>query len=390
MENIKKVFLTKTITDFLSVEYGMPYIKFVFDEETLDSFENYLDKEDNDSYNKGLKSIDYLKKIKKEALDKKDDIFIYIHDPDRFFWLLEKNIDIYSKSPGRKLHDSYNFIRSIWLRMSSSDVDNVEEFLERQAYFLKNDSLIQEYKELFSLDSGEVLAYRINDNDDWFETNKNIEFSIRKSTDNFFEGSKDYDFPVIHFAFSKEDGKPTCFIYGIQTLKEIHNEEIKAELQPIRKELRNKYVSADFIISLSLFLDYLYDLGIKDIEVPTLQVFNYPYHEYLSNSIENNFSSYTEEDKKEIEKLYKQGDNSDKVQDYMHTKKMVSRFVNKQDSISYNKTERLIYTFLELINNNSNIELINEPYIQGNNMVIHLNGKTNILDNYQKKGEHHK
>ena len=69
----------------------------------------------------------------------------------------------------------------------------------------------------------------------------------------------------------------------------------------------------------------------------------------------------------------------------MHTKKMVSRFVDKQDSISYNKTERLIYTFLEIINNNDSIKLVSEPYGQSDNMVINLYGKTNVLSDYNKK-----
>ena len=390
MKDIKKIFLTKTIPDFLSPEVDMPYIKFVFDEETLDSFESCLDKSDNDSYQKGLKSIEYLTNIRKEANDKKDDTYIYVHDSERFFWLLEKIIEIYKKYPERKLHKSYNFIRSIWLRMGTSDIQNVEKFLERQAFFLKNDFLLQDYKELYTLTNDEVLAYHINNNDDWFETNRNIVFSIRRTPEDYMEGPYDYDFPAIHFALAKESGIPTCFIYGIQSLMGSHNNTIKEELQPVKKELRNKYVSADFIISLSLFLDYLYDIGIKNIEVPGMQVFNYPYHEHLSSSINDSYSSYTDSDKEELEILYEQGDRSDKVLDYIHTKSMVPRFVGKEDSISYNKTERLIYTFSELMSKSNSIEIISEPYIQSDNMKIKIIGKTNILEKYQKKEEHHK
>ena len=178
--------------------------------------------------------------------------------------------------------------------------------------------------------------------------------------------------------------------YGIQSLKRFYDDKIKEELQPIKKRLRNKYVSADFIISLSLFLDYLYDLGIRNVEVPGMQVFSYPYHEHLSQSIKDNYSSYTDSDREELEELYEQGNRSDKVKDYIHTKSMVPRFVDKEDSISYNKTERLIYTFSELMNKSNCIEIVSEPYIQSDNMKIKIIGKTNILNNYQKKEEHHK
>ena len=204
MKDIKRIFLTKTIPDFLNPEVDMPYIKFVFNEEALNSFEDCLDKSDIESYQKGLKSIEYLANIRKEADNKKDDTYIYVHDSERFFWLLDKIIEIYEKYPERKLHKSYNFIRSIWLRMGTSDVQNVEKFLERQAFFLKNDSIIPNYKELHSFGNNEVLAYRINNNDDWFETNRNIVFSIRRSTEEIYEGSRDYDFPAIRNSISKK------------------------------------------------------------------------------------------------------------------------------------------------------------------------------------------
>ena len=390
MNDIKNVFLTKTISDLLSKEYNMPEIKFVFDEITLNSFEDFLDKNDSNSYNKGISSIDYLKNIFKDYKNGVDGIYICIHDSSRFFFLLQKLIEVYSNDFDRKLLDPSNIIRSIWLRMGTSDISNVEKFLERQILFIKNYKVLPEYRELFYFDNNDILAYNIRENDDFFETNKNIVFSIRRSTNNYLEGTRDYEFPSIHYAISKENGEAISYIYGIQSISNIKDNEIKDSLQSIRKSLRNKYVSADFIISLGLFLDYLYDIGIKKIEIPVLQVFNYPYHEILSTNISDSFNSYTDSDIEEIESLYKNGNRSDRVEDYMHTKKMVSRFVNKQDSISYNKTERLIYTFYELINRYNSVELISDAYGQSDNMIIELNGKTNILNNYQKKEDHFK
>ena len=88
---------------------------------------------------------------------------------------------------------------------------------------------------------------------------------------------------------------------------------------------------------------------------------------------------------KEIEDMIKLGVLTDKVTDYLHTYSMVNRFVGKEDSISHNKSERFVELFMALMEKNSNIELVCEPFVQGENMKIHLNGKTNILEEYKTK-----
>ena len=387
MENIRELFLTKTIPDLLSSEFDMPYIKFVFDKETLIGLKDYLDKKDANTYYKGLKSIEYLFDIYNDQEEGRiDELSIQVHDSNKFFNLLEEIIKAYSKGEYYALVKPYNFIRSIWLRMGIKDINNVEEFLERQLKFIENDKLLTGFNTICELSENESLVYSIGNNEDWFETNKNISFGIYKDGEDIFD-TKRYYFPAIHYGLSKENNVPTCFIYGIQTLNTYFSKDktIKEKLQPIRKKLRNKNVSSDFIIGLSSFLDFLYDNGIKDIEIPTLQVFNYMYHEHLSDNIKNNYNSYSDEEKQELEKSFEEGKRDDKELDYIHTKGMVSRFVDKQDIISHNKTERLIETVYELINLNPSIELVSEPFINGENMVLHLNGKTDILKDYNKK-----
>ena len=387
MENIRELFLTKTIPDLLSSEFDMPYIKFVFDKETLIGLKDYLDKKDANTYYKGLKSIEYLFDIYNDQEEGRiDELSIQVHDSNKFFNLLEEIIKAYSEGEYYALVKPYNFIRSIWLRMGIKDINNVEEFLERQLKFIENDKLLTGFNTICELSENESLGYSIRNNEDWFETNKSISFGIYKDGEDIFD-TKRYYFPAIHYGLSKENNVPTCFIYGIQTLNTYFSKDktIKEKLQPIRKKLRNKNVSSDFIIGLSSFLDFLYDNGIKDIEIPTLQVFNYMYHEHLSDNIKNNYNSYSDEEKQELEKSFEEGKRDDKELDYIHTKGMVSRFVDKEDIISHNKTERLIETVYELINLNPSIELVSEPFINGENMVLHLNGKTDILKDYNKK-----
>ena len=385
MDNIRKTFLTKTIPSFLSWEVDMPYIKFLFDLDTLKTFEDYLDKDDFE-YSDGLNSIRYLTQIYQEAKTDKEQIYIPVHDSKRFFELLEELLQSYTLKQGHSLLYHYNFLRSIWLRMGVNDINDVEGFLERQIQFIKAEKAFPVSNTVKKYDNGDALTYYVEENEDWFETNKNIVFSIRRSSESILKEGFTYDFPAIHFALGKVDGKVTCFIYGVQTFDRLcHDNGIKNDLQPIRKSLRNKNVSADFIIALSLFLDYMYSQGVTNIEVPTLQVFNYTYHEHLSKNIYDSFSGYTESDIEEIKELMECGVFSDKVTDYLHTKKMVGRFVDKEDSISYSKSERFINLFYELMNINPNIELLSEPFGQSENMNLKLNGEFNLLDNYGKE-----
>ena len=135
MENIYNIFLTQTMTDILDPESKMPEIRFVFDEKTLKEFESHLNSKNNTFYQwvlyeNGLKSIQYLYDVRQQYLDGEDGVFIQVHNSDKFFSLLQKLVETYRKKPygGFRLLDSKNFIRSIWLRMSPSDIDNVEYF----------------------------------------------------------------------------------------------------------------------------------------------------------------------------------------------------------------------------------------------------------------------
>ena len=79
-----------------------------------------------------------------------------------------------------------------------------------------------------------------------------------------------------------------------------------------------------------------------------------------------------------MEKEYNDGNLTDKVLDYIHDKNMYYRFVDKQDIISKNKTERLLNTFIIMNEKYDNIEFMNEPFIEGDYLIIKnkINKKT--------------
>lgn len=405
MDKIKKVFLTKTIPDCLAKEYGIPFTKFVFEEKTLEELEDDLKKEfqedykdekeiESEIYKKGLKTILYLWKNRLEYQNGSDDIFIQVHDSNQFFSYLQELTSLYSKRKHRTLLDPDNFIRSIWLRMGVEDIKNVETFLRRQIAFIKNESAINEYEEFDKLNDEDILAYRINENEDWFETNKNIVFSIRRtasdiSTEDIMNMDfdvKDYDFPAIHFGLVRENDQNTCYLYGVQQLRYGQkDEDIKEYIQPIRKQLRNKHASSNTLIALSLFFDFLYKRGIKDVVIPTMQVFNYSFHEHLSDAFQRDLDKYSEEERNSFEERYNNGDKSNDVLTYKNFKSIADRYINKQDEISYNKSERLINTTIELCERYPVLNITSYPFIEDESMHIKINGEINILNSSKKK-----
>lgn len=383
-KEIVKIFLCDTITDIMSFEYNIPKIRFVFSKDALDKMQNILE-EDKEKYEVGIKSLktlyestsDYPRKTEDD-----DNIYIKVDNPDEFFQLLDKLIKAYDLKDKKTLEYSENFLRSIWLRMGTNDISNVNNFLERQLKFIRNDDIINyNYTSIMKNKDIDLIIYN-RCNEEWFETNNNVNFMLRN------EAYRAYTFPSIHYAFSTEDGKPTCFIYGIQNLKEQEkNDTIKEQIQPIRRRFRNKLVSPDFIMVLSFFLDFLYENGICNVEVPLLQVFNYPYHEHLSRLLDEVYSGYSDIEKKEFDTLYENGDRTDKILDYNHNKKMYHKFAFKEDIISKNKTERLLDTFQILQDTLNNIEILNEPFIEGDSLKLKILKSTNILDEINVKSK---
>ena len=157
--------------------------------------------------------------------------------------------------------------------MGVQDTCHVEDFLRGQLNFLMNDDLLDYYRHTWKNLGDLSLTYQVYCNEDWFETNNHITFYLQKAG-NFLEDdflhsfdTKEYELPSIHYGFLKENGIPTCYIYGIQNIhSNAKDKEILQEIQPIRKSLRNPYMSADFILAMSFFFDFLNEINQTNIE----------------------------------------------------------------------------------------------------------------------------
>ena len=380
LRDIRKDFLYHTIPELNSCMCDMDYIKFVFDFKDIEELEKIV-REDSENFDIGIKSIRHLLSNNKNyMLD--NDTYIKVNDMNKFFSLLDQIVIEYSEREHKVLPHNRDFIRGIWLRMGVEDITNVEEFLERQLDFLKHDNIIR-YNDTLLSDSNLKIYYKNKCNDEYFETNNHLEFTIK-------DDDKEYDLPVIHYAFSKDsENKPLCYLYGIQKLDEhsICDSSIKEELNDIRKLLRNKYVSQDFILVLALFMDLLKTCGIDEIRVPLYQVFNYSFHERLSKNMKEAYDSYDK--KSELEEKILLGEDSELVLDYIHDKKMYEKFYNKEDLISKNKTERLVNTIISESEILGNIRIVNDPMVEGDTLIIKIDNYSKIIDMIGQKKKAH-
>ena len=370
--DVIKIFLYETIPDMVDYECNMNFIKFLFKLEDIEKLERIVIDDDRENKLLGYNSINYLY----ESNNNPPDNCIKINDYDEFFDIMTL---IFDECEERKLSGN-EFIRSIWLRMGVEDLNNVDTFLKRQLEFLRNDTCM--YYDYYR-DENMSIACVGSKNPEFFETNSYARFII---TD---EDLNKYRLPVVHYGISKERNIPICYIYGVQnshTKNEI-NENIDDFLRPVKKGLRNKYVSKDFVLALALFLDMMYEKGIDEIRVPLLQVFNYDHHAKLSEILNLVYGEYEDEEKVRYEEEYNKGSKNDTILDYMHNKVMYERLADKEDTISYNKTERFINTFIVMNDVFDNIEICNEPFVQGDELIVKIKKSTNILDILNEKNK---
>ena len=94
---------------------------------------------------------------------------------------------------------------------------------------------------------------------------------------------------------------------------------------------------------------------------------------------------YSEEEKQKIEKRYNNGDRSKEVIEYINLKRNSQSYMDRQDNISYNKSERLIKSILELSERYPVLEITSYPFIEDENMHIRINGEINLLSIYPKQ-----
>jgi len=369
-----KYFISHTVNE-INNEYNMSFIKFVFNAEDIDLISYKLDL-DNDNIRRGINIL--KRNIREYNANRNEDInYIKVNDTYKFFSLLNR---IYEQVKNEKKASANDLIRSIWLRMGANDLEDVNGFLKQQLDFLYGDRLFNNTYQVFEKDNNYKLVYDDSENEDCFETNNHLELSyINRDYKQGLEKEK-YSLPVVHYAISYESEGPVCYIYGIQSLdNQRKDDSVKDYIKEYKKPLRNSKVSPEFVFTLKKFIDIIESYGITTIKVPLLQVFNYQYHEYLSKAIDRDYADYTEEEREKYEEMDKNGDLTSSVLCYLFTKKSYGRFVDKEDIISKNKTERLMDTFMIMEEKYHNVEFLNEPFIEGDTLLVKVKKDEKVL-----------
>ena len=264
--------------------------------------------------------------------------------------------------------------------MGVDDLMHVNDFLYQQLNFLYGDKLFNGIYKTFEKYEKYKLVYDDLENEDSFETNNHLELSFINKDHKRGEEREKYSLPVVHYAISYENDEAVCYVYGIQNLdSQRKDESVKEFVSECKKSLRNSKVSPEFILTLKKFIDIIKSYGITTIKVPLLQVFNYQFHEYLSKAIDRDYADYTEEEREKYETMEANDDLNSSVLCYLFTKHSHERFVDKEDIISKNKTERLLDTFMIIEEKYHNIEFLNEPFIEGDTLLIKIKNNGKVL-----------
>jgi len=390
-ENVAREFITDNMYRLMFDE-KLANIRFEFrEEEAMEFVKKVLDEWVEDIYlnsPKAEKILNKLENVRNHSVETQniddqnlDKPIVVVKDYKKFFELLrqffEKNIELYferTKSQEFSKHEKNNCFEQIWLRMTPSDFNNPEEFLEKQVQML-DDKTFEKYNKMKYL--GELDGLAICAEKDiartWDENSYQMEFTafVKSQYDN--RGKRDlslishYKLPFIRYGIYEKDGKKVCRIGSIQNKNDNHiPNEVDKKVNRVKykanqgvQEEDTEKVEPKNLLALSIFINMLNQEGITEIEVPSFYVLDYEYHEKLSKEIKDEFDEEWPEE--EIERY---------PDIYESQKQHFDSLLDKQDIISELKTERLLLTFRRLLQHYPNGKM--QSYAEDGDSFMHL------------------
>lgn len=369
------LFLDRTMSDF-KYEEEIPALNVQFPESAFKLFE-YIKEHPFEKEGYLVPPIypQDIERAKKENQSNPELPTIIVHNPVRFFelltditnyWIEQKNKYWGGTSPRA------TFIRDIkrlFLRMSPSDLNNTEDFLELQLSFLKSTTFDEYIKK--NVQIGEFAGYKLytskEENATWCETNDKMSFYLKGENNDF------HTLPNIYFATTEENSKTICYIYAIQNERyRKKDKNIQRKLYKLNAGIENPNVNPGSILVLKTFIEMLHKKGITDIRVPALQVLSYRYHEILSKKTKEEFERKFSPEKLADIKYLRPYEQERFLEDYECQKEWYKKVVDKQDFISQAKTEGLFNVFYRVAEQFGNIEIQNIPFIEDENLNIKI------------------
>ena len=346
INEVIKIFFNKTIYEIKS-EIEIPNINFHFNDNNYQLFkENNIKQKDIDffikHYNDNCLSIEINNTLS---------FFQYLTN------IINETINLFKEYGNfiNPIETVEYLLRRIWLRMGINDLSDINNFLKNQLQFIKNRHLDCYEEKIIKNDDKYKIYMKTKVNDFWDETTRKMVFIIKNNNEL-------YELP--HILYDIDDNN-TCYIYGVQSSQNEKNKHIERKLYKLNKGIDNPNVHPSKVCSLLLFINELRKNNIYNIIVPSLQVLSYHYHELLS--IES--KKYYEE----IIKEYNDNPNDIYLKNRLeYLKKWYLHVYQKEDKISYLKTEELIYLMYRLLEHDSDIEIVNEVNLQGDYLNVKI------------------
>lgn len=354
-----ELFLNTSIHEIKS-EYETPNVNFQFGQDGLALFKGIVDnpfgKEGSWTPNAKEEDITFLLTHNEESAPT-----IFIDDSLAFFQNLtdivneyiELYYQYYEKKSARAL--ALQILRRIWLRMGIEDISNVNEFLNKQLEFIRNRTFDTHTTEKIGLLEEYEVSMKVDVNPTWDETTRSMTFTI-------YGDHSEYELPRILFDI---DNHQTCYIYGVQSTKRQKDKTIERKLYAINKNIENPNVYPSKVYALLYFIQQLKKKGITKVKIPSMQVLSYRYHELLSKQ--------AKQDLEQMQKRLAEHPKDKIVQwKYNQAKQWYDRVHNKQDVISYLKTEELMNLIYRILEHDTSIQILNDINIQGDYLDIRI------------------
>ena len=237
-ENVTREFVVYSMNELLFSD-EIPNIGFEFTEnEAIEYIEKVL--------NDFVKKIDYFHKESKKMIDNikykeyKNNIpVMVIHNYKEFFELLrqiyEKDIELYFRRTnysGFPVYEKDNLFKEIWLRMTPEDFKHPEDFLQKQALMINDETFRKFDKETYlgnlSFLDNNIICAKNEIARTWDENFREFQFLIYDKKyyhNNELFNRPHYTLPVIRYGIYEKDGKKICSIGSIQNKNYEKDEE---------------------------------------------------------------------------------------------------------------------------------------------------------------------
>lgn len=355
-ENVSLEFIAGTIEDFLFSKHEVNF-KFDFREkEALDFIQKQLNKyaSKNDFFKENSKKV--MKALQEKTQNNDTTPVLVVKDYKKFFEFLrqiyEKNIELYFKRTEDMDFPKYemrNCFLDIWLRATPVDFNNPEAFLEKQAKMLKDTTFNKFDKETVLGEppflKNMIVTVKNNIARTWDEAFKQMEIVIYDKQKMKYSNSSyvpQYMLPVIRYGIYEKDGKKICHIGSIQNLnvrteKNDLYKKINRKKYTVNDEVPEEYkdrIEPKNIVALSVFISMLNKEGITNIEIPSMYVLDYEYHEKRNKFLIDRFNNKWNPKMQEDESKW-----------YEIEKDILKTSCASPDLVSEIKTERLLKNF---------------------------------------------